>query len=147
MKLTGLKTVFLAFFISVLIRSYGSNHSEKIFLPAASAVNKGLRDWRVGVGAGYALYVGNQMDYSITFGYGNFHELRTNYTVGAYKLINTQFEWGMVFKNGSFQTLKSQNTQGLQCEYDEFQFNLQFSLNENVALRGDNVTYNVQGGI
>jgi hypothetical protein len=38
-------------------------------------------DWRFGIGSGVALYLGDQMDLTITFKYGEFHELRPNLTL------------------------------------------------------------------
>jgi hypothetical protein len=106
-----------------------------------------LDGWRFGFGLGYALYVGDQMDYALTRNYGDFKELRTNLTIAAFKQINEEKEWGLVFKTGSFQTLKSSNTQGLQCNYQELQSIWQKSLNDNIDLNGKAVTVNFQYGL
>ncbi len=54
----------------------------------------------------------------------------------------------MVFKTGSFQTLKSNNTQGIQCNYQEIQSNWQRSLNDNVNMAAikNRWTVNLQYG-
>ncbi len=41
----------------------------------------GLDGWRFGLGFGYALYVGDQMDFVLTKNFGEFKELRTNITL------------------------------------------------------------------
>lgn len=106
----------------------------------------GLDGWRFGFGLGYAIYLGDQMDFVLTRNFGEFKELRTNITLGAYKIKNQENEWGFVFKHGSFQTLKSANTQGIQCDYNELQMMFQYSLNENVGLNAGPFTCNIQLG-
>jgi hypothetical protein len=111
-----------------------------------SGVNQNLDGWRFGVGLGYAFYLGDQMDTKLTLNYGDFDELRTNLTLSAYKQLDQEREWGLVLKVGSFQTLKSNNTQGIQCNYQELQSNWQKTLNDNVDLLGKRATLNVQYG-
>jgi hypothetical protein len=105
-------------------------------------------DWRFGLGTGLALYIGDQMDYAITMKYGEFHELRPNLTFTGYKQIKSDLDWGLVLKVGSFQTLKSNNTQGIQCNYQEIQSNWQKSLNDNVNMASikNRLTVNLQYG-
>lgn len=106
-----------------------------------------LDGWRLGVGLGYAFYLGDQMDYTLTRHYGDFHELRPNLTIGGFKQLNQDKEWGLVMKFGSFQTLKSSNTQGIQCNYQELQSIWHRTLNDNIDLNQKRVTVNVQYGI
>jgi hypothetical protein len=89
------------------------------------------------------------MDNKITLNYGEFREIRPNITLSAYKQIKSDMDWGIVFKTGSFQSLKSGNTQGIQCNYQEIQSNWQKSLNDNVNIAGvrNRFTANVQFGI
>lgn len=108
--------------------------------------NSSLEGWRLGIGTGYAFYLGDQMDYAITRNYYGFKELRPNITLSAYKQINEDKEWGLVLKRGSFQTLKSSNAQGLQCDYIELQTNWQRSLNDNIEISGKSVSINFQAG-
>ncbi|OYU95030.1 MAG: hypothetical protein CFE21_12025 [Bacteroidetes bacterium B1(2017)] len=103
--------------------------------------------WRLGGGLGYAFYVGDQMDYTLTRHYGDFNELRTNLTLSAFHQLDELKEWGLVMKFGSFQTLKSSNMQGIQCNYQEIQSVWQRSLNDNIGLNGGPVTVNFQYGI
>ncbi len=105
-----------------------------------------LDGWRIGFGLGYSLYIGDQMDNTITKNFGDFKELRTNITIGAFKAVNQEKERGLVFKHGSFQTLNSSNSKGIQCDYNELQIMFQYSLNENVGLNSGPFTCNLQYG-
>jgi hypothetical protein len=89
------------------------------------------------------------MDMKVTLKYGEFHELRPNLTLSGYKQIKSDMDWGLVLKLGSFQSLKSGNTQGVQCNYQEIQSNWQKSLNDNVNMAAirNRFTANVQFGI
>ncbi len=121
--------------------------SNPIKLPAKiSGVNQNLDGWRFGVGAGYAFYLGDQMDTKLTLNYGDFNELKTNLTLSAYKQLDQEREWGLVLKIGAFQSLKSNNTQGIECHFQELQSNWQKTLNDNVDLLGKPATINVQYG-
>lgn len=106
-----------------------------------------LEGWRFGLGTGYALYVGDQMDFTLTKTEGDFKELRANFTLAAFKQLNEEKEFGLVAKFGSMQTLKSQNTQGIQCDFQELQAVWQRSLNDNIDLNGKRFTFNVQYGL
>ncbi|MDZ4666581.1 MAG: hypothetical protein SGJ00_01740 [bacterium] len=113
------------------------------------AINKTMQrmdGWRLGVGLGYAFYIGDQMDMVLTRNYGDFNELRTNLTLSAFKQLNQEREWGLVLRVGSFQSLKSSNTQGIQCNFQELQSVWQRTLNDNIDLLGKRATINVQYG-
>jgi hypothetical protein len=137
-------TILLLLFIS------SSNAISNEFKPAqlskVTLNSMPLDGWRFGVGTGYAFYLGDQMDYTLTRKYGDFNKLRPNLTLAAFKQISDEKEWGLVFKTGSFQTLKSSNTHGVQCNYQEIQSVWQRSLNNNIDLNGKGVTVNLQYG-
>lgn len=114
-----------------------------VSLPAARG-GKGwyLEDFRFGGGVGNAFYLSNQMDYAITRNYGAFDEIRPTYFGAIYKAINDDFEMGLHYRHGSMQTLKSENTQGSQCDFDEAQFNVAYSFNHNIRLTQSRFTVN-----
>lgn len=137
---------FLLLAINFAIVNAVTPQNNALKLPQSALYISGLDGWRFGLGLGYAIYLGDQMDYVLTKNFGEFKELRTNITLGAFKIKNQENEWGFVFKHGSFQTLKSDNTQGIQCDYNELQMMFQHSLNENVGLNAGPFTCNVQFG-
>jgi hypothetical protein len=147
-NLTLRLTFSATWIIAIIVQCIGfqSSIAKDVRPSIMKPMNSGLEGWRLGVGTGYALYLGDQMDYAITRNYYGFKELRPNITLGAYKQINEDTEWGLVFKRGSFQTLKSSNTQGLQCDYVELQTNWQKSLNDNIEISGKPVSINFQVG-
>ncbi len=106
-----------------------------------------LEDFRFGGGIGTCLYLTNQMDYSLTMNYGDFREIIPAYFGGVYKVLNDDFEVGFQFKTGHLLTLKSENTQGSTCDFNEGQFNVNYSFNQNVGLTRDRYTVNAQIGI
>ncbi len=114
--------------------------------PAKVLYSKGMDGWRIGGGFGTALYIGDQMDFKLTRHYGVFNELRTNLTLGAYKYVSFNHEYGFVYKHGGFQTLNTNNTQYIECFFDEIQMNFQKSLNGDVGMHGGRFTCNLQYG-
>ncbi len=106
-----------------------------------------LEDFRFGGGVGYGLYLSNQMDYAITRNYGDFKEIIPSYFGGIYKVVNDDFEIGIQFKSGHLLTLKSENTQGSTCDFNEGQFMVNYSFNHNVGLTREKFTVNAQIGI
>lgn len=124
-----------------------SEFSAYAVYPLKSTSFSTFDGWRFGIGSGYALYIGDQMDYKITRNYGDFKELRPHFTLSAFKQKNEEREWGFVYKVGSFQTLKSSNTQGIQCNYNEVQMVFNKSLNDNIGLNGGPFTLNFQSGL
>lgn len=136
---------FIFTFIAVASVNAGTPLTNNKLL-ASSMPMYTLDGWRVGFGLGYALYVGDQMDNTLTKNFGDFKELRTNITLGAFKAINQEKERGIVFKHGSFQTLNTANSKGIQCDFNELQFMFQYSFNENVGLNSGPFTCNLQYG-
>ncbi|MBC7384369.1 MAG: hypothetical protein H7296_15490 [Bacteroidia bacterium] len=138
-----------SFFSSLLIMLFFLNSlmasppvlNSKIKLPFA------IENWRFGIGYGNAFYITNQMDYIITTNYGSFKEVRPSFFYGVYAAISQRLEIGISGKHGSMLTLKSQNSQGSQCNFDDLQFNVQYSLNRNAGLKKGRTTANVQLGI
>jgi len=130
--------------LSILLLSEFSAYAE---YPLKSKSFNTFDGWRFGIGTGYSLYIGDQMDYQITRNYGDFKELRPHFTLSAFKQKNEEREWGFVYKVGSFQTLKSSNTQGIQCNYNEVQMVFNKSLNDNIGLNGGPFTLNFQSGL
>lgn len=118
-----------------------------LFTNYANAINGRGGDLRFGGGLGYTFYLGNQMDYSLTSGFGNFDEYRVGQSVGFYKPINNKWELGGFFRNTSMLTLKSKNTQGLECIFQDLQFSAQRSFNDNIDLSGEKFTINAQFGL
>jgi hypothetical protein len=106
-----------------------------------------LEDFRFGGGVGFGFYLTNQMDYQITTNYGNFKEIIPSYFGGIYKVINNDFEVGIQFKQGHLLTLKSLNTRGSTCDFNEVQFMINYSLNHNVGLTQSKYTINAQLGL
>lgn len=135
-----LKTTFFMVFLLLKFSAYAE-------YPLKSTSFKTFDGWRFGIGTGYALYIGDQMDYKITRNYGDFKELRPHFTLSAFKQKNEEREWGFVYKVGSFQTLSSGDSTGIQSNYNEFQLVFNKSLNENVGLNGGPFTINFQSGL
>jgi hypothetical protein len=102
---------------------------------------------RLGISTGVNLYVGYQMDYQLTRNFGEINELKLGYGLGVYRTMNNNWESGLTLKQGSFSSLKSNNTQGIMGKFNEIQFNLQKSLNENILLDVASLTFNVQFGL
>lgn len=106
-----------------------------------------LEDFRFGGGVGCGFYLTNQMDYAITMNYGSFKEIIPSYFGGIYKVINDDFEAGIQFKSGHLLTLKSENTQGSTCDFNEGQLQVNYSFNHNVGLTKGKHTINAQIGL
>jgi len=105
-------------------------------------------EWRIGAGVGFALYVGNQRSFTqLTIKEGPYTEFRPSYVVEVFKQRYNTLEYGVRFIQGTSQVLKSENTLGLQCNFNDVQFNAQYSLNENIALSKSPVTFNLQAGL
>ncbi len=136
-----LKTFFLGIQILVLNEVFG------IGIPAYNLKMNTTSDWRFGGGIGYSLYFTNQMDYLITTQYGNFKELIPSYYMGIYKQINSSFEIGIAARQASMLTLKSENSQGTQCDYYDAQAIIQYSFNDNIGLTDSRITWNAQIGL
>lgn len=142
-KLPILTTV--AFLLSFFLAS--SVFAEK---PGKRGKKGGIELWRFGGGYGNSFYLTNQMDYAITRNFGEFEEVRPTYFGAAYKKLNSSMELGLNFRHGSMQTLKSENTQGTQCDFDDAQVTFGYSFNNNIGLEDKRYTINGQialGGI
>ncbi|MFY8019969.1 MAG: hypothetical protein ACOVP1_02180 [Bacteroidia bacterium] len=118
-----------------------------IFSIQVNARTRGGNTYRLGVGSGYTYYLGNQMDYEITSGFGNFNENRVGQNLGFYKALNNQWELGGFVRNTSMLTLKSENTQGVECIFQDAQFTAQHSFNDNIELSGSPITFNATLGL
>jgi hypothetical protein len=117
-----------------------------LFLSIDSKSKRG-DSYIIGIGMVYKYYLGDQMDYKITNSFGNFNENRTAKTIAFYKTINSNWELGAFARDASMMTLKSENTQGLECYFQDIQFIAQYSLNDNVDLSGSAITYNATLGL
>ncbi|MFY8110195.1 MAG: hypothetical protein ACOVO9_14440 [Bacteroidia bacterium] len=106
------------------------------------AKTKAGHTYRLGAGIGYSYYLGDQMDYKITSNFGNFNENRSAQSIAFYKAINSNWELGGFARNASIMTLKSENTQGLECFFQDIQFTAQYSFNDNVDLSNSGITFN-----
>ncbi|OYU95031.1 MAG: hypothetical protein CFE21_12030 [Bacteroidetes bacterium B1(2017)] len=112
------------------------------------AINKGgIEMYRFGGGMGYGFYLTNQMDYQITTNYGSFNELIPSYLLGFHKALNSDFEIGVEARNGHLLTLKSENTQGSTCDFNDAYFMVDYSLNHNADLSNQRFTINAQMGL
>lgn len=87
------------------------------------------------------------MDYSITSNFGNFNENRTAKTIAFYKTINNNWEIGVFARDASMLTLKSENTQGLECFFQDAQIGVQYSFNDNIDLSRSAFTFNGSLGL
>ena len=99
-------------------------------------------DFRFGFGVGYGLFVTNQMDNKITTNYGDFKELIPTYFAAAYKQVNNNLEVGLQARFGSMLTLKSENTQGTSCDFNEVQATVVYSFTKDIAMEGKPFTIN-----
>ncbi len=101
---------------------------------------------RLGISTGVNLYIGTQMDYNFTRNFGDINELKLGYGLGVYRSMNNNWEYGATLKQGSFASLKSNNTQGVMGDFNEMQINFQKSLNNNILLDVASLTFNLQLG-
>ncbi len=147
MKLLRIIICLAFFLVSVDVFSIELDHSKVSVLQNATPPRGDISDYRFGFGVGYSLYATNQMDYKITRNFGEFNELITSYQGGFSKVVNRDFEWGLQFRHGHLMTLKSENTQGSTCDFDDLQFNIDYSLNHNAGLRNGNFTLNTRIGL
>lgn len=139
---------FLKIFLLFLILVHAEISSA--FRPlnkTASGQSWYLEDFRFGGGVGFGLYVTNQIDYTITTNFGPFKELQNHYTLGVFKVLNEDFEAGFHYRNGHLLSLKSENTQGTSCDFDEVQFQVNYSLNHDVGMTSGRYTINAQAGL
>ncbi len=106
-----------------------------------------ISDFRFGGGVGYGLYVTNQMDYTITRNFGDYKELIPTYFLSVNKQINDDIEVGLEYRHGHLMTLKSENTQGAYCDFNDAYAMVNYSFNHNVGLTESNFTFNLQMGL
>lgn len=141
--------VIVLFWLFICLEFSQSFASEPANLASVSRIRRPLQieDFRFGGGVGYGFYVTNQMDYVITTNFGEFKELIPSYFGSIYKSLNRNFEVGLQFRNGHLLTLKSENTQGSSCDFNEAQFMVNYSLNHNVDLEQQPFTYNAHIGL
>ena len=130
-KPINLILVVITFFLSIYANSQSRNGDS----------------FRIGIGMGYNYYLGDQMDYKITSSFGNFNENRTGKTIAFYKSINNKWELGAFARDASMMTLKSENTQGLECIFQDVQLTTQYSFNENINLNKSSTTINATFGL
>lgn len=139
----NLKIFLLFLSVSAGTIAYGNRPGK-----AESARNPWyLEDFRFGGGIGTGLYVTNQVDYAITTNFGPFKELQNHYTFGVFKVLNEDFEAGIHYRNGHLLSLKSENTQGTSCDFDEVQIQVNYSLNHDVGMTAGRYTINAQAGL
>lgn len=136
-----LKTFFLGIQLLVLNEVFGAGLTIQNFKPGTNS------NWRFGGGVGFSLYFTNQIDYIITTNYGNFKELIPSYFMGMHKQLNSRFEIGINARQAGMLTLKSENSQGTQCDYYDLQLITQYSFNNNINLNDSRVTWNAQIGL
>jgi hypothetical protein len=145
--MTPLKIFFINLFLliglcaeaNVLIYTPNFNTPTNIVKVGKSA---NWEDFRFGFGVGYGLYVTNQMDYKITTNYGDFKELIPTYFASVYKNVNNNLEVGLLARFGSLLTLKSENTQGSSCDFNEVQASVVHSFNKDIGMEGKPFTIN-----
>lgn len=135
------------FFISSEVFSFELSSVSDTKKSSTQVRRLDFSDFRFGGGAGYSLYATNQMDYKITRNFDGMSELIYSYHGGFSKVVNSNFEWGLQFRNGHLMTLKSENTQGSTCDFNDLQFNVDYSLNNNAGLNKGNFTANARIGL
>jgi hypothetical protein len=138
--------IALLFFLLLAFCPFGYAFSPKKELAFKSKFWD-IEDFRFGGGVAYSLYLTNQMDYQITTNYGEFKELIPCYFGSINKVISDRWEMGLEYRNGHLLTLKSQNTQGSTCDYQDLQFNIDYSFNGNAGLTNGRFTVNGQIGL
>lgn len=146
--MTPLKVFFIYIFllIGLCAEAYVPLYTPRFNAPSNIAkVGKSanLEDFRFGFGVGYGLYVTNQMDYKITTNYGDYKELIPTYFAGVYKQVNNNLEVGLQARFGSLLTLKSENTQGTSCDFNEVQASAVYSFTKDIGM--DSKPYTING--
>ncbi|MFN4083240.1 MAG: hypothetical protein ACK4K9_06370 [Bacteroidia bacterium] len=151
-----MKKVFYAFIfvIFVFTRVNALNEIEEIVpkqifgLSNTHQSNFSLSSWRVGFGTGVAFYMGDQRYLTkITTKFGPFTEFRPSFVAEIFKVYNQRVEFGLRYINGQSETLKSENTLGVQNKFQDLQFNVQYSFNRNIAMNRSRFTFNGQAGL
>jgi len=141
------KHYFLVIFLLMACQLLASNPNETGLLKPAelARVKKPwiIEDFRFGGGVGYGLYITNQMDYEITTNYGDFKELIPTYFGAIYKKVNSRLEMGVQARFGSLLSLKSDNTQGTSCDFNEVQISAVYSFTGDVVM--DRKPYTING--
>lgn len=102
---------------------------------------------RIGGGAGYSLYAGNQMDGSISLSTRGKSELNSGNTIQLHVAINDRYELGIKYLTTNLWSFKSKDQLGLSAEIEELGLIIQRSLNDNIRLDDSRFTYNVFAGI
>lgn len=120
--------------------SISSNSVAFNILPSANFPV--IEDFRFGAGVGFGLYVTNQMDYQITTNYGDFKELIPTYFAAIYKKVGDNLEIGAQARFGSLFTLKSENTQGSRCDFNELQISAVYSFTKDPDMAYNKFTVN-----
>jgi hypothetical protein len=119
---------------------FSNNYLPKKVKSAATLPAK--EDFRFGGGVGFGLFVTNQMDYHVTTNFGDYRELLPTYFAGVYKKVNPNLEIGMQGRFGSLFTLKSDNTQGSRCDFNELQVSAVYSFTKDVSMEWEKFTVN-----
>jgi hypothetical protein len=145
--MTPLKVFFINLFllIGLCAEAYVPLYTPNFNTPtniAKVGKSANLEDFRFGFGVGYGLYVTNQMDYKITTNYGDFKELIPSYFAAVYKQVNNNLEVGLQARFGSLLTLKSENTQGTSCDFNEVQVSVVHSFTKDIAMDSKPFTVN-----
>ncbi len=109
-------------------------------MPTASFTT--IEDFRFGAGVGLGLFVTNQMDYHITTNFGDLKEFIPTYFGAIYKKVNPNLEVGVQGRFGSLFTLKSENTQGSRCDFNEVQLSAVYSFTKDPAMEYNKFTFN-----
>jgi hypothetical protein len=147
LKLARVLICFAFLIVSIDVFSIELENNKLSISQNASPRRGDISDYRFGGGAGYSLYISNQMDYKITKDFGEFNELIYSYHGGISKTLGRDLEVGVQFRHGQLMTLKSEDTQGSTCDFDDLQFNLDYSLNHNVGLTDGKYTFNARIGL
>jgi len=131
-----LKYIRKLLLLALIIGLFSTNISSQI-----------LYGVRIGGGLGSSYYWGSQMDGKISLSTYNRSELNPGYKFQVYKAIDKKNEFGIRYLKTQLWSFKSNNTQAINIDLDEFAFVYQRSLNDNIRISSYPLTFNMLLGL
>ncbi|MFZ4797424.1 MAG: hypothetical protein ACOYMA_08005 [Bacteroidia bacterium] len=102
---------------------------------------------RFGGGIGSSYYWGSQSDNIPKLDTYGKNELNTGFNFQIYKAVDYKNEFGIRYLKTQLWSFKSNNTQAINVDLNEFAFVYQRSLNDNVGISSSPITFNMLFGI